>query len=58
MGETIPPPGILGRDIPTAIAADTAIYLKALREQDMPYELAEQLVRDYHAALLSCLSST
>jgi len=34
------------------LAADTSAYLKELRDHDVPYELTELLVRDWHAARL------
>lgn len=34
------------------LAAGASAYLKDLRDRDVPYELAEQLVRDWHRARL------
>ena len=35
------------------LAAGCANYLTALRQHDIPMDLAGQLVRDYHAAFLA-----
>jgi len=37
------------------LAKGVRAYLQELRDRDVPYELAEQLVRDWHAARLQAL---